>query len=290
MFQTARRRLIWPFLLPQAVLYTIFTFAPIVATVILAFTNWHGVHPIRFIGPDNFRRIAADLAFRVSVGNSIYYVVAGTGLLFVPATFLAVGLSQPIRARPLFRFLILAPAVLSISVAGLMWKWMFHPVAGLIGGPLSAVGRWLGVEPLTWGLLRNSGTALTLILLVHLWHTMGTWVLLLLAGLKRLPPELADAARVDGASERQVLFHITLPLMWDLERILLLLWLMTGLQAFSYVYIMGRTSVMATHVYAVAFRDWNWAYGMALATAMMTLIFGASQVANRALLRETVEY
>lgn len=289
MFPAARRRLILPFLLPQALLYTVFTAVPLLATVALALTNWSGVRPLRFVGLENFRLLLSDPAFRRALGNSLYYVAAGAVFLFAPAYWLAWCLSQSIRLKALFRFLVLAPVVLSVSVAGLMWKWVFHPVAGFIGGPLQTLGRALEFEPFIFGLLRHPDTALTIILLVHLWHSLGTWVLLILAGFERLPPELTDAARVDGAGEWQVFWRITLPLQWDLFRVVLVLWIMAGLQAFSFVYVMGRASVMATYVYSVTFGDWRWAYGMALATAMLVLIFMASMLTNRVLLRETVE-
>jgi ABC-type sugar transport system permease subunit len=284
-------------LLPQLLLYTVFTLIPIVATVALALTNWSQAGRPSFIGLLNFRLILTDHLFRNAVQHSLYYAAAGGGLLFVPALVIAWCFTQPVRAKSFFRFLILAPVVLSISVAGLMWKWIYNPTMGLFNPALKAVG--LGWLALPW--LGEPATALTAIIVANLWHGIGIWVLLLLAGLDRLPPEVADAARVDGANERQVFFLITLPLLWELVRILIVLWVMDALQAFAFVFVMtaaesgvggpmGSTDVMATYVYTVTFRGFNWAYGMALATAMMLLIFVVSMFTNRALLRETVEF
>ena len=193
MFQAARRRLILPFLLPQIILYTGVTFASIVATVVLALTNWAQVNPPRYAGLQNFRTILRDLDFRNTIGNSAYYTVCGGVLLLVFATLLAWCLNEPIRARRFYRFLIMAPAVLSVSVAALMWKWIYNPLFGLVGYPLRLIGRAFDYEPLLEGVLRNSATTLTPVILTNIWHTMGVWVLLLLAGLERLPPFLSEA-------------------------------------------------------------------------------------------------
>ena len=95
---------------------------------------------------------------------------------------------------------------------------------------------------------------------------------------------------MDGANEWQVFFYVTLPLMWDLFRIVIVLWIMTALQAFSYVYLMRSRGVMATYIYSVTFNQWRWAYGMALATAVMAVIFVVVLFANRLLQREVAEY
>ena len=290
MFQRARRRLIWPFLLPQILLYTTFTFVPIVATVVLSLTNWNSVNPIRFIGLGNFRLILRDSVFGGAIGNSIYYVVAGGVLLFVPASLLAWCLNQPLRAKGIFRFFILAPLVISISVAGLMWKWLYHPLAGLLGVPLRFVGVALAIQPLISGLLRDPSTSLTAVILTDLWHSMGLWVILLLASLERIPAELLEAARVDGAGERQGFFLVTLPLLWEHLRILIVLWVLIAVQAFAFNFIMHSRGVIATYIYSTTFDRFYWAYGMALATTVMPCLLAIVVLANGLAPREAVEY
>lgn len=302
MFQQARRRLIVPFLLPQMILFTVITLVPIIATVAYAFTDWQGQanNNPQWAGPIQFRLITTDHLFLNAVKNSFFLMAAGGVLLFVPAFIIAWGLNQPLRFRKYYRFVILAPVVLSVSVAGLLWKWMYNPATGLIGGALKLIGQALNIDPLAKGVMGDTSTALTAIIIASIWHGIGTWVLLLNAGFERIPPEIPESAKIDGASDWQVFWLITVPLMWEVIRILLVLWVMQALQAFSFVFVMtgplfvggpmGSTDLMATYVYKNAFGSFNWAYGMALATTMMVLIFGLSTITNRALLRETVEY
>ena len=138
------------------------------------------------------------------------------------------------------------------------------------------------------------------IIIASIWHGIGTWVLLLSAGFERVPPEIPESAKIDGASDWQVFWHITVPLMWEVIRTLLVLWVMQALQAFSFVFVMtgpvavggplNSSQLMGTFVYLMTFGSFKWAYGMALATTMMTVIFVLSTITNRALLRETVEF
>jgi ABC-type sugar transport system permease subunit len=299
MFQRARRKLVIPFLLPQVILYLVFMFAPLVMTVVYAFTNWQGFGMRTswiFNGIANFRIIVQDTLFRNAMRNSFFLVIVGGVLLFVPAMAMAWSLHERIRGKRVFRFVILAPVVLSVSVAGLMWKWIYNPVMGLINPALKAVG--LGRLALPW--LGEPNTALTAIIIASIWHGIGTWVLLLSAGLERIPPDLPEAAEVDGASDWQVFRFITIPLMWEVLRVLLVLWVMQALQAFTFVYVMtgpngvggpiGSTELMATYVFKNAFNDYKWGYAMALATSMLIMIFVLSSFTNRAMTRETVEY
>jgi ABC-type sugar transport system permease subunit len=297
MFQRARRKLIVPFLLPQTILYFLFMFLPVVMTVVWAFTDWEGHGAQRqFNGLYNFGVILKDHLFRSAMKNSFFLVIVGGILLFIPAMIMAWSLHEPIRLKRYFRFIILAPVVLSVSVAGLMWKWMYNPSFGLFNPALEKIG--LDRFALPW--MGEPNTALTAVIIASIWHGIGTWVLLLSAGLERIPSDLPEAAKVDGASDWQVFRHITIPLMWEVLRILLVLWVMQALQAFTFIFVMtgpvavggpmGSTEVMATYVFKNAFRDFKWAYGMAMATVMLIMIFTLSAITTRVLYREAVEY
>ena len=297
MFQKARQRLVLPFLLPQLILYLLFTFVPLVLTILYSFTNWEGLgNSWQVVGLANFRFIVTDGLFLNAVKNSFYLMVVGGVLLFVPALIMAWSLHQPIRGKRFFRFIILAPVVMSVSVAGLLWKWMYNPTFGLINPLLEGVG--LGPWALPW--LGEPNTALTAVIIASIWHGIGTWVLLIYAGLERIPPDLPAAARIDGANDWHVFRFITLPLLWEVLRILLVLWVLQALQAFAFIYVMtgpvsvggpmNSTEVMATYVFKNAFVSFKWAYSMALATVMLLMIFVLSGFTQRVTTTETVEY
>lgn len=297
MFQQARRRLILPFILPQLILYVLVMFVPVALTVYYGFTNWQGHgNPIEFIGLRNFRVLLQDGNFHNSVGNSFRLTVIGGFLLFIPAMLIAWAFQQPLRAKRFFSFVVLAPVVIAASVAGLIWKWVYNPSQGLLNPLLENIG--LGRFAIPW--LGSTRWALTAIIIAAIWHGIGTWVLLISAGMNRIPPDLPDAAKIDGASDWRVFKDITIPLLWEVLRILLVLWIIQALQAFTFIFVMtgpvsvggplGSTDVMVTYVYRVAFNDFKWAYGSALATSMLAMIFLLSLLVNRVTMREAIEY
>jgi ABC-type sugar transport system permease subunit len=297
MFKQQRRRLIIPFIAPQFVLYTLVMFVPLVLTVAYSFTDWQGHgNPIGFNGLTNFRIILKDSNFHNAIVNSIRLTVIGGVLLFVPALVLAWMLQQPIRGKRGFRFVILAPVVIAASVAGLIWKWIYNPSQGLINPLLERIG--LDALAVPW--LGEPRYALIAVIIASVWHGVGTWILLITAGMERIPPDLPDAARLDGSNDWAVFRNITMPLLWEVLRILLVLWIIQALQAFTFIFVMtgpvsvggplGSTDVMGTYVYRVAFTDFKWAYGAAMATSMLVLIFVLSIFVNRVTMKDAIEY
>jgi ABC-type sugar transport system permease subunit len=296
-FQQARRRLILPFVLPQLILYTLVMFVPLALTIYYSFTNWQGHgNPKVWVGLKNYNVLLKDGNFHNAIENSIRLTFIGGLLLFVPAMAIAWALQQPLRGKRFFSFIILAPVVIAASVAGLIWKWIYNPSQGLLNPFLERIGLEHFAVP--W--LGSPRWALTAIIVASVWHGVGTWILLISAGMDRIPPDLPDAAKLDGAGDWQVFRTVTIPLLWEVLRILLVLWIIQALQAFTFIFVMtgpvavggplGSTDVMVTYVYRIAFNDFKWAYGSALATAMLGAIFLLSLMVNRITMRETVEY
>ena len=297
MFQQSRRTLIVPFIAPQFVLYTIFVFVPLAATIFYGFTDWQGHgRPWNWSGLQNYRILWEDTNFHKAARNAAFLMVIGGVIVFVPALFLAWTLQQSIRFHRFFQFVILSPLVIAASVAGLMWKWMYNPTQGLINPTLQSIG--LGDLARPW--LGDPQFALTAIIIASVWHGLGSWVLLISAGIDQIPSDLPDAARTDGSSDWQVFRFITMPLLWEILRILLVLWIIQALQAFTFIFVMtgpygvggplGSTEVMGTYVYKMSFTDFKWGYGAGLATSMLVGIFILSVLVNRVTFRERVEY
>lgn len=297
MFQQSRRRLILPFVAPQLLLYLVVVFVPVLLTIYYGFTDWQGHgNPIHLNGLTNYRVAFEDRNFHNAIVNSVQLTMIGGVILFIPALYIAWALQQSFSGRRVFSFIILAPLVIAASVAGLIWKWIYNPTQGLINPIL----EWLHLGSLARPWLGDPRFALTAIIVASVWHGIGSWVLLLSAGIDRIPADLPDAAKIDGASDWQVFRGVTLPLLWEVLRILLVLWVIQALQAFTFIFVMtgpisvggplGSTDVMATYVYRVAFIDFKWAYGAAMATLMLVMIFLLSLLVNRVTSRETVEY
>ena len=297
MFQRSRRKLIIPFIAPQFILYVGFVFLPLAATIFYGLTDWQGHgNPWHWYGVQNFRILLNDNNFHKAAKNAVYLMIVGGIIVFIPAMLIAWMLQQPIRLHRFFQFIILSPLVIAASVAGLMWKWMYNPVQGLINPAL----KGLGLDELARPWLGDPKFALPAIIIAAVWHGLGTWVLLISAGIDQIPADLPDAAKTDGSSDWQVFKYITLPLLWEVLRILLVLWIIQALQAFTFIFVMtvtygvggplSSTEVMGTYVYKMSFVDFKWGYASALATSMLVGIFILSLLVNRLTFREHIEY
>jgi len=274
--------------------YTIFIFVPVALTVSYAFTSWQG-HGLErpFSGLRNYSLILKDPQFVNAFRNTGVFAISGAFIVLIPAIFISWALTQKIRGKAIFRYVIIAPVTLSVVVVALLWKLLYNPTFGPINNLLKAVG--LNALALPW--LGDTRTALLAIVVATAWQQLGMWVLLISAGLARIPTELLDAARVDGANEWQLFWRVTLPLLWGVLRLLFVLWIILSLQVFGQVLVMtphggvgGSTDVMATLIYNRAFDSFQWGLASAMATILLSLILLLSLLTNWLTKRDTLEF
>jgi ABC-type sugar transport system permease subunit len=284
MYLKARRKLIIPFLLPAFLVYTVLELIPLILTVSYSFTNWQGMSLNKpFYGIKNYILIFMDPQIWGAMKNTAIFAVAGAIIIFIPAVFISWALTQKIKLKGLFRYVIIAPVVLSTVVTSLLWKLLYNPIFGPINALLNLIG--LGFLAVPW--LGDSRTALIAIVIAAAWQELGMWIILISAGIERIPAELLEAARIDGANEWQVFWLITMPLVWSVLRLLIILWIILSLQVFSQVWVMvphgagGITEVIATLMYTRAFSSRQWGLASAMATLLLVLIFTASLITNR---------
>src|SRR5581483_10124013 len=144
--------------------------------------------------------------------------------------------------------------------------------------------------------LGDTKTAMPAVVLATVWHGVGIWMIFFGAAITRVPVELKEAARIDGASSFAIFRHVVFPLIWDVTRILLVLWVINALQAFAFIWAMTQggpfnaTNVFGTYLYQVAFQESRYGYASAIAVVMFLLILLLTVGVNRLTRRETVEY
>jgi raffinose/stachyose/melibiose transport system permease protein/N-acetylglucosamine transport system permease protein len=288
-----KRKLLLPFLTPALLLYGVFFLYPAGRTFYVALTSWNGIDPdLSFIGFGNFRELADDPIFHRTIRNTAVFTVLGAIVLFPLALFLAFATSEKLFGARTFRFIILAPVALSVATAALLWKFALNPNFGLMNGLLDAVGLeewsrpWLGME----------STAMIAVVLATVWHGVGIWMIFFAAAITRVPQEMKEAARIDGASSWRIFRHIVFPLIWDVTRILIVLWIIGALQAFAFIFAMtnggplNATNVFGTYLYNAAFVESRFGYAAAIAVAMFALILCFTVLVSRLTRRETVQY
>ena len=293
MLNRQKRKLLIPFLAPALLLYGLFFLYPATRTFYVALTSWNGIDPhLKYIGLDNFRELAHDPVFRGTIKHTAQFTILGAIVLFPLSLFLAFATSDSVFGARTFRFIILAPVALSVATAALIWKFALNPNFGIVDGVLNGVG--LGGLSRPW--LGEARPALIAVVLATIWHGVGTYMIFFSAAISRVPKELKEAARIDGASSWNIFRYVVFPLIWDVTRILLILWIIGGLQTFAFIFAMTgggpfhATNVFGTYLYDAAFVQSRFGYAAAVAVVIFILVLIFTAVANRVTRRETVQY
>jgi raffinose/stachyose/melibiose transport system permease protein len=276
-------------LLPASALYLVFVLPPVVQSAFYSLYRWNGLGPLTdFVGLDNYVRALADGVFRGSVLHSLLIVVLSVTIQLPFALGLALLVGRRMRGRVLFRTLFFLPYVLSDVVAGVMWAEIYNPQAGA----LNAIGAAILPGFRSQAFLGRPETVLFAIFAVTTWKYFGFHLVLYVAGLQQIPGDVEDAARVDGASNRQVLRHVTLPLLGSTIRISVFLSVVYSLQYFDLIWVMsgggpvGASETMVTYLYKFGFQRLSLGYGSAVATIIFIMCLLFSLGYQRTLMRE----
>lgn len=243
---------------------------PMLVGLALSFTDWSLVRNPDWRGLVHWQRMLDDPILRHALRNSLVYcllsVPTGVALAFV----LALLVNLPWRGMGLFRTVLLMPALVSGTAVALVWGWLFNPRFGVVNGVLRAV------HLPTPGWLSDPRWALSTLALLSLWSIGGT-VLIYLGGLRTVPPELLDAARLDGANRVQVARAVILPLVSPVTYFLLIIGTIMGLQLFAPVYVLTEggprdsTMTLPLYIYLNAFRWSDYGYAAALSVVLVAL-------------------
>ncbi|WP_129667472.1 carbohydrate ABC transporter permease [Phytoactinopolyspora endophytica] len=244
----------------------------------------HGENLIRpetagdFVGLDNYTRALNDETLLQSIRVTVIYVVIGVTVQMLLGVAIALLMHRRFPGKPLVRALILIPMVLTPVVAGLTWRLLMDPTSGTINYVLGSLG--LGSDH---AFLANPSTALLAVILVEVWQNTPFVVVIVLAGLESLDPSPHEAARVDGASGWQLIWHVTLPLLKPVLAIVVLLRIIDAAKTFALVQTMteggpGTSSLaISSYVYRTGFEVFDIGYSTTLAVltslALVLLIF-----------------
>ena len=207
-----RARWAYMFILVPALLFSIFEFYPFVQAAIHSVSKWTLTGPGEFVGFANFAALTRDPIFWKALGNTVAYAVVvvfgSIGLSLVLATMIY---PLALRAKSFFKMAFYLPAVASIVVVALVWRWMYQPAFGL----LNYLADLVGLGP--FGFLTSSSEALPSIMVMQIFSNptigIGAALILLLAAMNSIPQELYEAATIDGAGALQRFRRLTIPLL-----------------------------------------------------------------------------
>lgn len=277
----------WLFALPAILLVLAIHLAPSVAGGWYAFTDWDGLTAdASWVGLDNFKAIFDDPATADALTHTLLLAGAFLVLTNTIGLALALGLNRTLKSRHLLRAVFFLPAVVSPIAVAYVWRYIFE-VDGALNWLLTTVGR----EEWTRAWLADPSTALWTILVVMVWQFSGLAMIIFLAGLQSISPELDEAAAVDGASPWMRFRRITLPLLAPAITITATLMLIFGLRVFDQVIALtnggpvAASETLATQVYKQAFELGQFGYSTAMAL-MLALLLAVVSLTQLVVLRK----
>jgi multiple sugar transport system permease protein len=286
-------RAAWLFLAPALVVLGVFFALPILAALFLSLTDFDiyaigDASTARFVGLRNYARLLENPTFWLALRNTLYFVAVG-GPLSVAVSLGAALLvnAKGVRLKGLFRTIYFAPVVTTLVAVAAVWRYLYHPRAGLLNAMLGLVG----VDPIDW--LGDPAWAMPAIILLAVWKNFGYNMIIFVAGLQNVPEELYEAAHVDGANGWQRFRHITLPMLAPTFLFVGVITMIGYFQLFAEPYVMTQggplnaTLSVVLLMYQEGFRWWNMGYAAALAFVLFLIILAATLVQLRLQPRES---
>lgn len=281
------------FLFPAFFFYTTFIIYPTIVSVPYSFFSWNGISDnMTFIGLENYKQMFSDKRFYNSMGNTFLYAFAKTILVNIVALILALLVDNVIKGKTLFRNLIFIPALLSGIVLGFIWTIMYNSNFGVFNDVLAR----LGLENLQNDWLGNPDLARFSLILTMVWKHAGYHMIIYLAALQSIPKELMESSSLDGATAWQRFWKVTFPLLAGAVTINVTLSFFNGMKIFEEIAVMTdggpgfTTENLPYQIYKVAFANYQYGYGTALAVILFLLTMVLTIVQNKILRNREVDY
>ncbi len=270
------------FVMPAVVLLSLVTIYPILSVLYLSLQRRLPIFDVsKFTGLDNYRFLLRDDRFWNALRNTVYFAATSVTLELLFGLVIALLLNRSFRLKGVVTALVLIPWAVPTVVSARMWEWMYNTDFGILNYLLGMKINWLG-SPF-W--------ALNAAVFMDVWKTTPFVVILLLAGLKMIPREIYQAARIDGAGAWSIFMKITLPMLMPVILVVLIFRTLDALRIFDAVYVLtgggpaNTTETLSIYAYKVLFQTLQFGYGSTLSVVVF-LCTGSLSVLYMRLLRE----
>jgi putative chitobiose transport system permease protein len=266
------------FLLPAIALLALTVFLPAIQAFSLSFTEYEYdiTQAPKWIGLENFKRLWADKVFWETIKNTLFYLVGVVPVLAIGPLWLAIIVNQKLRGINWFRTAFYTPVVISMVVAGIAWKALYVQ-NGLLNQFLKQIGFTDGIPWLT-----DPKIAIWSVMLVTIWKGLGYYMVIYLAGLQSISPELYEAAAIDGSDNWQKHLDITIPLMRPYLFLVTVISAISATKVFEEIYIMTQggprnsSKTVVYYLYERAFQDLDISYACTIGLVLFIGILGLS--------------
>ena len=275
---TARRRTLkraqptaYLYLLPAFAFFIAFAVIPLGRAVRLSFFEWNGITEQVFVGVDNYITVFTEAEIREALGHSVVLVVFYAGLpISIALAIVGLMVRVRLRGRAFYRSVLFVPTILPLTVVAVAWRWVYAP-----DGPLNRGLDLVGLDSVSRAWLGDFTFALPALGMVGTWVTFGLVFVLFAAGVQKIPVELYEAARIDGAGIVPEFFKVTLPALRGEITVALILTITAALRNFDLVFVMTRggpgttTEVPSVFIFRSVFQTREVGLGAAIGIVLM---------------------
>ncbi|WP_281863701.1 carbohydrate ABC transporter permease [Planomicrobium okeanokoites] len=285
---------IYLFFLPGLLLYSIFFLYPTVSALFYSFTDWDGLSDAyQFVGVGNYERaLTGDSVFRKTVGNNLKFMLMVVVFQTLIALVFAMIVLKNTKANLFLRALYFFPTILSSVSVAFIWAFIYDPSLGI----LNQILELLGLDFLQQNWLGNSDIAIYSLAVTQIWFHAGQMLIIFVAGLQAIPEDLYEVAKIEGASKWQTFRNVTWPLLAPSATIVIAYTTIQSFKAFDLVFAMtgggpnNSTEIIATYIFDVAFRSYNFGYASAISVLFMIIIALITFLQFKALRSDRISY
>jgi len=280
--RTRQAVLVWCFLAPSLAIFLLYRIIPLLWNVVLSFASWSPLRSVRWAGLDQYEEMFQDDVFWQSLWNTLLFI-ASAPIGIAIALGLALLVSSDIRGRDTYRTIIFISYPLMTVAVAIIWRWLFEERVGLI----NYVARSLHLVDHPIQFLNSFVWALPSVIVANIWQMLGFYMIILLTGLQNIPPNLYEAAAIDGANARSRFWRITVPLLKPSLFLCFVIGMLNSFTSFDLVYVMtgggpGRaTELLVTYIYKLGFAQTRFDYAAAVTIVFFALLVAITWTANR---------
>lgn len=265
--------LAYTLLAPSIIVFTIFLFYPMIKSVYLSLhlTDPRG-NVALFVGLDNYKDMFTSPAFYQSLKVTVLFMLLTVPTVILIALILAALTHHRMRGMKLFQWIFSLPVILSVGTSSVIWAMLYHPTTGTLNYFLSLVG----IDPIFW--LADPKWALISVSVMTIWMNLGFTYIVILGGLKGIPSEIYESARMDGAGAWRIFFNISIPLLSPALFFISIISIIGSFQAFGQINILTKggpaqsTDVIVYSIYQDAFVNFQFGTGSAKALVLFAII------------------
>ena len=222
------------FIAPAALALILTMAAPMADAVLLSLQHWDGMTPPTWVGLGNYLNLIHDETFFRALWHTAYFTGCAVILQTILPLLIASLLNSGIRGSAMFRTLYFMPVIISLAISGLLWAMLFEPNFGAVNSVLRAIG--LGAFAPLW--LADPDTVMPSVIIVSLWQSLGFYLVIFFAALQGVPKDLYEAAELDGANAWNRFRHVSVPTIWPVILIVIVLNTINGIKVFDQIWVM----------------------------------------------------